>query len=112
ELKRAAEGVRRGRSMVLFPEGTRGDGRFLLPFKKGGFYLAKASGVPIVPVGIRGSARILPRRGFLVRSGIIDVRIGAPILPDTIEAASSPDLIERVRKEVSELSGVALHDGT
>ncbi|HSM74183.1 MAG TPA: lysophospholipid acyltransferase family protein, partial [Desulfobacterales bacterium] len=49
-LKRAAEIIRGGVSVMIFPEGTRSlDGR-IRPFKKGGFILALDAGVPIVPV--------------------------------------------------------------
>ena len=48
----AARMIRNGRSVVMFPEGTRSpDGR-LLPFKRGGFILARKAGVPVVPVTI------------------------------------------------------------
>ena len=60
----AAQRIRSGQSVVIFPEGTRTrDGR-LGAFKKGGFHLAMESGADIVPVAIRGSRDVMPpRRG-------------------------------------------------
>ena len=79
-LARAAEKVRKGRSLLLFAEGTRSrDGR-LRPFKRGAFHLALEAGVPIVPVAISGSGRVLPP-GFLFRIAPGEVRLAfsAPI---------------------------------
>lgn len=48
----------RGYSLLIFPEGTRGDGEVFLPFKKGAFRIAIDSGLPILPVVITGTDRI------------------------------------------------------
>lgn len=78
-LKHAAQQVRAGKSVVIFPEGTRTrDGR-LLPFKKGGFHLAADAGVPIVPVAIRGAFDVLPKGTYLMNPGRIRVMVGTPV---------------------------------
>ena len=66
-------------TMILFPEGTRSpDGR-LKAFKKGAFVLAVQGQVPLVPVAVLGSRRIMGKGDRVVRSGEIRVRIGRPI---------------------------------
>lgn len=56
-----------GSSIMMFPEGTRSpDGR-LRAFKHGAFTLAQASGCPILPIVIEGTARALPKRGFVLQ---------------------------------------------
>ncbi|MFE0495665.1 1-acyl-sn-glycerol-3-phosphate acyltransferase [Streptomyces albidoflavus] len=79
-LERTAE-LRAGRAVVLFPEGTRGadDGR-LGTFHRGALLLAREAGVPVVPVGIAGTGRLLPKHGRL-RPALVRVRVGAPLGP-------------------------------
>ncbi len=78
-IKRAAERLRKGASIVIFPEGTRSvDGR-LQPFKEGGFMLAVKSGCQVVPVAIKGSHEVLPKGAFIARLGTIFVTVGRPI---------------------------------
>jgi 1-acyl-sn-glycerol-3-phosphate acyltransferase len=75
----ATEQVRRGRSVVVYPEGTRGRDYPLRPFKKGPFVLAIASGAPIVPTVVHGAREIMPRGSFRIRRGDIHVHFLEPI---------------------------------
>ena len=80
-VRAAAEVVKSGLNMTIFPEGTRSpDGR-LLPFKKGPFHLALDSGVPIVPMTIVGSHQVLPKGRFGLYPGIIVDFFHPPIDP-------------------------------
>ena len=103
-LRGAAKQIRQGKTVVVFPEGTRGDGRALLPFKKGGFILAKAAAVAILPVGIRGSSGVLPRGALLPRSAGVRVRVGQPIAADEARSHTIGQLLGRVRSQIAELS--------
>ena len=75
----AAARIREGTTVVIFPEGTRGDEYALRPFKKGPFVLAIAAGVPIVPVLVHGSREALARGSLWVRSHDIHVHVLDPI---------------------------------
>ncbi len=75
----AADQVRGGRSVVVFPEGTRGETYALRPFKKGPFVLAIRAGVPIVPVVIHGTIEITPNGTLHVTPGTVDVHLLEPI---------------------------------
>jgi 1-acyl-sn-glycerol-3-phosphate acyltransferase len=69
----AAERIKSGSSVVVFPEGTRGTDYAIRPFKKGPFVLAIKAGVPIVPVVIHGTLGILPKGRLVMHPGPIDV---------------------------------------
>ncbi|MEP6653522.1 MAG: lysophospholipid acyltransferase family protein [Myxococcales bacterium] len=103
----AAQRIRAGSSVAIFPEGTRSrDGR-LGPFKKGGFHLAISAGVPIVPVGIRGAHEVMPRGSLILRRGPVTIEVGAPIPTAGLSLADRTALLERVRGEVARMSGQA-----
>ena len=75
----AAERMRGGRNVVVFPEGTRGSSYALRPFKKGPFVLAVAAGVPVVPTLLHGTIEVLPRGSFWLRPGRVDVHLLEPV---------------------------------
>jgi 1-acyl-sn-glycerol-3-phosphate acyltransferase len=95
-----------GSSVVFFPEGTRSAGGGLGPFLRGGFLVALKTGAPIVPVGIDGARRVMPRGTLRVTPGTIAVRYGAPIDPGEYGLAGKAALIARVRGEVAALAGL------
>jgi 1-acyl-sn-glycerol-3-phosphate acyltransferase len=104
-LDRAAERIRRGRSLLIFAEGTRSpDGR-LLPFKKGAFVLAIQAGVPVVPLAIRGSRAVLPKGSLSIRPGIITVVVGDPIDPRPFSVDQKEALMTRVRSALEAALG-------
>ncbi|HEX6051436.1 MAG TPA: lysophospholipid acyltransferase family protein [Gemmatimonadaceae bacterium] len=75
----AADRIRAGASVVVFPEGTRGRSYALRQFKKGPFVLAVAAGVPIVPTIVHGTMEVIPRDSFRIRSGVVDIHFLEPI---------------------------------
>lgn len=105
-LEEAAQQVRDGKTVLIFPEGTRGSSETIGTFKGGGFKLARAAQVPIVPVGLRGCRGVFPRESFLVRSGAIELHVGKPI--EYAEYADMPyeELNARVRAEVMRLANM------
>jgi 1-acyl-sn-glycerol-3-phosphate acyltransferase len=99
-LDRAAEAVREGGQVLLFAEGTRTRDGKLQAFKRGAFALAVKSGVPIVPITINGSFKILPKGSFDIRPAKIEVVIGAPIETRTV---SGRDAEKKLMEEVKEI---------
>ena len=96
-LREAADRVRSGTNVLVFPEGTRSPDWNLLPFKKGVFHLAIAAGVPIVPIRLLGSERIVPKGSMRACSADVVVVVGEPIPTQGLAGADLPALMERVR---------------
>lgn len=96
-INRAAEKIKNGASVVIFPEGTRSiDGR-IQAFKKGGFNLALRSSCDIVPVTICDSYRIVPKGSLKINKGSFSMHIGKPISVKGYDKRSITQLMERVR---------------
>lgn len=105
-FKQVASEIQGGKTVVIFPEGTRGDGARLGPMKRGGFLIAKRARVSVVPVAVMGTEHVLPRGRRLPRSGRVLVRVGTVIPARDVRALSASDLRDRVRAELAELTGV------
>ncbi len=102
-LFEAAEQIRNGKSVIIFPEGTRGkiDGN-MLPFKKGSFILAKKANVVIQPIAIWGSQYIIPveRDKFFQRiyRGKVWAKVCDPIFPEEYKNLNTEELSNYLRK--------------
>jgi 1-acyl-sn-glycerol-3-phosphate acyltransferase len=81
DAARVSAALRRGTSLVFFPEGTFLEGPRLLPFRLGAFKAAVEAGCPVVPIAIRGTRAILPAGAWLPQRGPVTVTLGAPIAP-------------------------------
>lgn len=106
----AAQQVRSGRTVLIFPEGTRADSDTIAEFKSGGFHLAKAASVPIIPVGLRGTRAVGPRNSLLFWPGKIEVHIGAPLQPSEIDDLELYALLRDVRERIATLSAMPARD--
>jgi 1-acyl-sn-glycerol-3-phosphate acyltransferase len=107
-MREAEQVLARRLNMTVFPEGTRsGDGR-LLPFKKGPFYLAMDSGVPIVPVTILGSELLMPKGSSTIHRGVVRLKFHPPISP--AQFAEKEELIAAVRRGIASALPPALRE--
>ncbi len=99
-FERAAQRIREGNSVVMFPEGRRSRTAEMLPFKAGSFYLAVRSGVPIVPITIKGTREILEPDSLHVRPGEAEIVIHPPIPTRGLTAEDVTALSARVRRQI------------
>ena len=95
----AVEYLKEGLSFLVYPEGTRSPDGHLLPFKKGTFVMAIRAGVPVVPVSLAGTQRLMRKGDWTLHPGEVIVRYGPPV--DASEF--SPDQRDLLRQRVQDL---------
>jgi 1-acyl-sn-glycerol-3-phosphate acyltransferase len=105
-LRRSQALLDRGEPLVLFPEGTRRRGPIIEHLAEGTAFLAARAGVPIVPVGIGGSERALPKGKKLPRPVKIHVLVGPPLHPAPIPEGARHPSRRGVKELTLELQGV------
>jgi len=96
-LEEAASRMRNGVSVMIFPEGTRSKDGSIRQFKKGGFVMAIKSGVPIVPVVLRGTWPIMAKGSLRINRGDVEMEIGEPIDTSGFYLETKEDLMAKVR---------------
>ncbi len=102
-MGKAAAGIKKGKSILAFPEGTRsGTGR-LQPFKKGIFHVAKQGKIPMVPVAVSGTQQVLPHNAKLA-PGHIRVTIGTPITAAEIEAMTVNEIVVKAHRQLTAMT--------
>jgi 1-acyl-sn-glycerol-3-phosphate acyltransferase len=109
-LRTCEAALRRGEPVVIFPEGTRRTGAVVVDMFEGAAFVAIRGGVPIVPVGIGGSAGAMPRGARLLRPVKIRMVIGAPLYPPGRSGAGARgsrrqtrELTARLQEELQQL---------
>lgn len=101
-LRRGIAVLEEGEPLVLFPEGERKSGPVVQPLFDGAVYIAVKARVPIVPVGIGGSERVLPKGARFPRPHQVHVIVGSPMPPPVAEG-------ERIPRSVLREHSAALH---
>jgi 1-acyl-sn-glycerol-3-phosphate acyltransferase len=91
-------------SLLIFPEGGRSRKGELRPFLEGAAYIAIRAGVPLVPVGLRGTREVLPYGSGTIRGGAVTMRIGDPIPTDQATMRDRLQLTEYLRDQITELA--------
>jgi 1-acyl-sn-glycerol-3-phosphate acyltransferase len=104
-LSRAAQRVREGTSLIVFPEGTRSRDTLVHAFKKGPFVIAAQAGVPVVPLAITGAGKVTPKSLLHVHPGPIRVTFGRPVRAE--EFPGRDQLLREVRRQIIEMDRAA-----
>ena len=100
DASRLAESVRAGRAPIFFAEGTFTRTAGLLPFRMGAFVIAAQTGVPLVPVTIRGTRSVLRDGSWFARRGAIVVTIAPPLAPQGSDWNAAVALRDAARAEI------------
>jgi len=97
-LERSAGSLRKGISIMMFPEGTRSPDREIGQFKLGAFQLAFMTDKSILPVIVDGTGGILPKHGLLFSPGhIIKIKVLDPVHPGSFGTADPEELSSKFR---------------
>ena len=108
-LRRTEDCLKRGEPVVMFPEGTRKSGPVIDRVFEGVAFVAARNGVPVIPVGIGGSERAMPKGARMIRPVRIHIVVGEPIWADwSVDQGRPPRrvvhaLTERVHTELQEV---------
>jgi 1-acyl-sn-glycerol-3-phosphate acyltransferase len=100
--KAATDRLRAGTSFGVFAEGTRARPGGLLPFKKGGFYMAVEAGVPVVPVAIKYTDELMGKGTGVARPGTMEMVVLPPIETARLADEGVKRLVERTRAAIAE----------
>jgi 1-acyl-sn-glycerol-3-phosphate acyltransferase len=99
-LNDAAEKLKTGHSLVIFPEGTRSNDGSVGHFKTGSLKIAFRANVPIVPVTIKGSMNIMPKGTSLIRSANVEVIISPPLFTEQLNEKDLNAITQNIRNIV------------
>jgi len=99
--RQSRELIEKGRSLIIYAEGTRPRNGVMKPFKKGAFTMAITSGLPILPLSIHGSYQAWPPGTPLARGGSIRVIIDKPIETEGLSTSDTGELRDQVREVIA-----------
>jgi len=103
-MRKAANKIKKGKSIMIFPEGTFDGSKGLLPFKKGAFHLAMHSQTEILPVAIVGADKLWPEHTNLeIKAGRVELRIGVPISVQNLTSSTIGSVAIEARETIENL---------
>ena len=108
-LRLSEEVLRNGEPLVVFPEGTRQEGPIVQPLKEGAAFLACRAEVPIIPVGLGGAERAMPKGARYVKPSKVTIIVGEPIYPperaegERVKRSAVRSLSDELRERLQDL---------
>ena len=102
-MKTTEKILKKGKSIIILPEGHRTLDGNLGSFKKLPFHLAKQAGVPVIPIGLSGLFELKHKGSWLIRPRPITIKFGQPILPEKTQDLTTEDLRDNVRGKIQDL---------
>lgn len=98
-LAAARPALMAGRTVVIYPEGTRSKDGSMGEFHSGALRLARDCGVPIVPVAVLGTADVLPKGSNFISPAPMQVRIGEPVDPNRVSGSRLREQVMALRED-------------
>ena len=98
-IQRAKEVMQSGVNITVFPEGTRSPDGKLLPFKKGPFHMAMESGMPVIPMTIYGTEKLMPKKTWKITKGTATLIFHSPMQP--ADYSDREQLMDAVREKIA-----------
>jgi 1-acyl-sn-glycerol-3-phosphate acyltransferase len=99
----AGDRIRRGNTIVIFPEEGRTHERTLRPFQRGAFLLAIRSGLEIVPMAVDGTFDVFPVGARAIKPGRVTIRVGTPIATENISVREKEKLAGEARAQITSM---------
>lgn len=99
-MQRCRAKLERKLSVMIFPEGTRSSTDDMLPFKDGAFRLAVETGVPILPLAVKGSRTALKKKSWRIGRSDAEVRVLEPVGVEGLTRADVPKLRDMVQERI------------
>lgn len=96
------EVVKSGQSMVIFPEGTRSRGPVMGEFKKGSLRVAEKVQVPIIPVAINGTYKLMEANNNKIKSEDVEIKVLRPVYYDHLSETEKVNLNDYIRDIIKE----------
>jgi 1-acyl-sn-glycerol-3-phosphate acyltransferase len=103
----AVQRIRKGNTVVVFPEEGRSRERTMRPFQRGGFLLALRSELPILPIAIDGTYDVYSANAKWIRPGPVTIRVGTPIPTAGLTVRDKDRLLEESRQQILQMLSAA-----
>ncbi|NND67736.1 MAG: 1-acyl-sn-glycerol-3-phosphate acyltransferase, partial [Halioglobus sp.] len=101
QLQQLEDGLRPGTSILFFPEGTRRRSGTMQAFKMGAFHMACDLEVPVLPITVIGSDKILTPDGMDLHPGSAELVIHPAVSREEVKALAPEALRDRAREIIS-----------
>jgi 1-acyl-sn-glycerol-3-phosphate acyltransferase len=106
-LELAGARIRKGNSIVIFPEEGRTSERTMKPFQRGAFLLALRSEVQVLPIAVDGTFEVFPVGAWKIRPGVVTIKAGQPLLTAGRSVREKEQLANEARAQITTMLGMA-----
>ncbi len=101
----AADRIRKGNTVVVFPEEGRSRTRWMRPFQRGAFLLALKSEQTIMPIAVEGTHNVFPATRWTIRPGVVTIKAGTPLPTAGLTLRDKDRLLKESRAQIQAMLG-------